>query len=286
MIVRTAAEDARLLMRVVLDPSRLELVIGADALPDGDRRILLRRASSADITATAASELVNAIRIVIAPGELAKLGPKVGVGAESARLSWCEDLIFELEVRWKPIEGADPLAGAAHAVRERLRLVFDLVGVLERGTSCLVLGAFPWLEEATRPPKRPVPISPTSERGRLAVRFRVSPWYRSMEEDLGTWYKLYDTGIVERRRGATVDDDGTADGGGSILETRARTIGELAKRPLAIRGNDVEYEWQVYGPLGTLVAQHSCSTNSDMGGPGYSVTPLLYELASLTYVCR
>ena len=288
MIYRMAVSDVRALLRFTSSSGSgaRELVVGADALPLGDHRVVLQQAGRAEIAAIAARELIDAVRIVIAPLALQKLGAKVGVGAESARLCWGDDPISDIEIRWPSIEGADPLARAPLAVLERLRLAFDLVAMLERGTSRLSLGAFPWLEEVVRDrrPRTPIPICSTNDHGRLAVRFRVTPVYRPSAEEMGTWYKLYDTGAVERRRGADIDDDGSSDGIGRIEEARARSIAELAVIPLRFDGDDASFEWQVYGALGTRVAEHRCSINADMGGPGTSAA-LLYELGGITREC-
>ena len=282
MIYRSAMSAVAPLLRVVT--STRELVVGMHATADGDHPLLLARSGTPEIVKAAAPGLIDAIRLVLDPTQLAKMGAKLGVGAKSVHLAWSEDPRFELAIHWQAAAGEDPFAAAAQAARERLRLVFEIILALENGASRVGPRTIPWLADLvrTRPQRASTPVRAANEHGRLAVRFRVTPGYQPSAEAIGTWYKVYDSGVVERRRHADVDDDGRTDGLRRITAERVTNIAALALAPLQDFGEGVSFEWQVYGTLGTRIAAYACSASAEMGGPGQSA-PLLYELSGLTY---
>lgn len=285
MIYRSAMFAVPPLLHVVT--STRELVVGIHPATDGDHPLVLARTHAPEIVTAASPGLVDAIRIVVAPSELAKSGAKVGVGGESVRLTWSEEPRFEVALHWRHAPGADPFAAAAQAARERLRLVYDLIRAVEGGATRLEPRTIPWLADVvrTRPPRTITPIRVRSELGQLAVRFRVTSGYQPSAEAVGTWYRIHDSGVVERRREADVDDDGRTDGTSQIPVERVARIAALALEPLHDFGEGVSFEWQVYGILGTRIAAYACSASAEMGGPGQSAA-LLYELSGLTYGIR
>lgn len=285
MMYRSAMSAVPPLLRVVT--STRELVVGMHPSEDGDHPLVLARTDAPEIVKAAAPGLVDAIRLVLDPSELAKSGSKVGVGAESVRLTWTGDPPCEVAIHWRAAPGEDPFAAAAAAARERLRLVFEIMLAVEGGAIRVAPGAIPWLADVvrTRKPRSVTPIRARSEHGQLAVRFRVTSGYQPSAEAVGTWYRLHDSGVIERRRDADVDDDGRPDGTNRISADRVAKIAALALQPLQDFGEGVSFEWQVYGVLGTRIAAYACSASPEMGGPGRSA-PLLYELGGLTYGIR
>lgn len=285
MTYRSTMSAVAPMLRVVT--ATRELVVGMHAAADGDHPLVLGRTDGPEIVKVAAPDLVDAIRLVIDPAQLAKSGAKVGVGARAVRLAWNEDPRFEVAIHWQPAPGEDPFAVAAQAARERLRLVFELIFALESGVPRVEPRTIPWLADLVRArqPRSGTPIRARSEYGQLALRFRVTSGHQPSAEAVGTWYRLHDSGVIERRRDADVDDDGRSDGTNRIPVERVASIAALALQPLQDFGEGVSFEWQVYGVLGTRIAAYACSASGDMGGPGQSA-PLLYELSGLTYGIR
>jgi hypothetical protein len=240
------------------------------------------------VSASAAREATHAmsstawkrIELALALDKMLGLGARVGVGDASARIAWLTKPAVEVECRWSTAAKPEPLASAPASMRERLTLLFELVEATRRGTVDELVARLP-------EPRRDAIVT-SNAHGRLLVRFWVCSAHDASEEDRGTWWKLYDSGVLERRRRANEDDDGDV---GEVVPAlvdaaRAQAIAALARRTLELRGDDTDYAWQAYDEDGRCVGTFRASISHDMGGPGYSVAPLLYDLNVLLLAAR
>jgi hypothetical protein len=204
------------------DPPFLRLTVeatGKMVLEDVDEHEELTLRGEGVLTGAELGPIIE----LLAPERLETLGTSLGHGPAWCRLQYGRGRVMTIKHATPAGELApDALKGVAKAARPILDALLSLFPLISGGLSG---GAAP--RRTINMPKTEQPIRVEGPHGRLLVRYH---------EDAGgdLWMKVFDSGVVEHRLGASEEGDGTAiaDPPMQIGTGRVAELFELVRRHL------------------------------------------------------
>jgi hypothetical protein len=184
------------------------------------------------------------LRELLDPDKLKTLGHSLGHGPAWGRVLYGSNLRSSIVLLHNTPPGVllpESVRGVAKAAQPMLLTLLGLFALVGQSSD------EPTQRRGLAIPKADQPIRTTSPHGTLIMRYSESTAH-------GVWLKIFDTGVVERRKGASEESDGKADGPIQKLGTGAvAEMYELVRRHLpktAEQPNEAVALWELYDKNG------------------------------------